>query len=333
MFSYTEYDCATIRPVKTSPASDRLDGCGSLSELILRLAAENDLDETFRIYLRANEDLNRRLGRQVSLESHSLPDRAMAVRRNALRYDAERFWVAEMAGSIAGFGLAIRRRSFWYLAALHVLPQFQGCGVGGKLLRRCLENSPDAGTPPAVLAISESANIVSTGLYARFGLLPQTPVLQLQGPPGPSRQRIEVELRVADSESAGCFDTMDKLTLGETRAEDHECWSTVPSIVPYLIYERDRAAGYIYVDRQGALGPAAVERAELLLPALQAALALPDLQGLAQIRMRLPAEARVSATALLEAGFEFDTGINLFLSSREFGRLDRYLFSGADALF
>jgi hypothetical protein len=42
---------------------------------------------------------------------------------------------------------------------------------------------------------------------------------------------------------------------------------------------------------------------------------------------------RESLAALLSAGFEFDTGINLFLTSCEFGHLDQYLFSGADALF
>jgi GNAT superfamily N-acetyltransferase len=332
---YTEYGHATIPSVRASSISDPSELGKPVMEPVLRLATEGDLTETFRIYLRANQDFNRRLGRQVDLESHSLPDRAMAVRRNALRHDAERFWVAEMAGSTGAFGLAIRRRSFWYLAALHVLPEFQGRGLGTKLLRRCLDgpgNNNDA--PNALLAISESANLVSTALYARFGLLPQTPILQLQGSPGPSIRQSHVELRAADPESArGTFDTMDKLILGEERPEDHECWSTVPSLIPYLIYEFDRIVGYIYVDRQGALGPAAVERPELLLPALEGALSVPDLQSLTQVRMRLPAEARESASALLRAGFEFDTGINLFLSSRQFGRMDCYLFSGADALF
>src|SRR5580692_6314282 len=103
-----------------------------------RLAMEADLEATYQVYIAANDDLNRRIGRQVDLQKHTLPRRALAVRRNALRYDQERFWIAEFNKTIGGFGLAIRRRSFWYLAALHVLPEFQGCGVGSQLVRLCL---------------------------------------------------------------------------------------------------------------------------------------------------------------------------------------------------
>ena len=56
-----------------------------------RLATEADLENTYKVYLDANQDLNRRIGRSVDLEKHTLPTRALAVRRNALRYDAERF--------------------------------------------------------------------------------------------------------------------------------------------------------------------------------------------------------------------------------------------------
>jgi GNAT superfamily N-acetyltransferase len=299
----------------------------------LRLATEADLEETFRIYLSSNRDLNQRLGRNVDIESHSLPARAMAVRRNALLYDQERFWVAEFGGTLGGFGLAIRRRSFWYLAALHVLPQFQGRGVGSKLLRRC-HGDPGKGNPPqSLLCISEAANIVSTGLYSRFGIFPQSVIIQLQGAPR-SLGKAGVTLCQADPRvDQHSFDTMDQLVLGETRPEDHVCWNSVPSLVPYLVHERDQVSGYIYIDRDGALGPAAVKRPDLLLPTISAALTTRDAGHSPVMRIRIPGAARESLAALLSEGFEFDTGINLFLTSRNFGRLDRYLFSGADALF
>lgn len=298
-----------------------------------RLATEADLEATFRIYVRANEDLNRRLGRQVDVERHSLPARAMAVRKNALRYDQERFWVAEFGGCLGGFGLAIRRRSFWYLAALHVLPEFQGRGVGNKLVQRCLGDRDAGDLPRSLLTISESANIVSTGLYSRFGLLPQSVIIQLQGPSKPLGQSGVTLRRVDPTVVQHSLDKMDQLVLGETRPEDHACWNMGATLAAYLVYEQDRVAGYLYIDSEGALGPAAVERPELLLPTISAALETFCADGSKVLRIRIPGAARESLAALLSAGFQFDTGINLFLTSCEFGRLDQYLFSGADALF
>ncbi|MEW5977444.1 MAG: GNAT family N-acetyltransferase [Acidobacteriota bacterium] len=296
-----------------------------------RLAVEADLEETYRIMLRANEDLNRRLGRRVEIEQHSLPSRAMAVRRNGLRYDSDRFWVAEFNGSVAAFGLAIRRRSFWYLAALHVLPEYQSRGVGRELFRRCLGDP--ASLPRLLLTISESVNLVSTGLYARFGLFPDSAIVHLEGT-ARSLGRGGVMLRPVDTKAVqSCLDDMDRLVLGEIRPEDHECWSSVPGLVPYLVHEGDRVVGYIYVDRAGALGPAAVERPDLLCPTLSAALEALGTEGAATVRIRIPGTARDSLAALLAAGFGLDTGINLFLTSCPFGRLAQYLFSGADALF
>lgn len=299
----------------------------------LRLATEADLEETFQIYLDANRDLNRRLGRSIDIESHSLPARAIAVRRNALLFDQERFCVAEFEGTIGGFGLAIRRRSFWYLAALHVLPQFQGLGLGSKLLRRCLGDPGRGNLPQSLLCISDAANIVSTGLYAGAGMFPQTVIIHLQGAPASLGKAGVTLYQAAPRADQHSFDTIDQLVLGETRPEDHACWNSVPSLVPYLVRERDQVSGYIYIDRDGALGPAAVKRPELLLPTISAALTTPDAGHSPVMRIRIPGAARESLAALLSAGFKLDTGINLFLTSREFGRLDQYLFSGADALF
>jgi GNAT superfamily N-acetyltransferase len=301
------------------------------SKLQFRLAREGDVEMTYRIYLRANEDLNRRLGRQVDLETHTLPARALAVRRNGLRYDPERFWVAELDGATVGFGLAISRRSFWYLAAMHVLPECQSRGIGRELFRRCLGDP--AHLPPTLLTISDASNIASTGLYARFGLFPQTAIIYLEGPPKSLGQG-GVVLRAVDvKEAQRYFDQLDQLVLGEVRPEDHYAWSQVSGLVPYLVFEGDRVVGYIYVDRAGALGPAAVEQQNLLCPAISAALELLGAGEAPVARLRIPSTARESLAALISAGFRLDTGIHLFLTSCPFGRLPLYLFSGADALF
>ena len=297
-----------------------------------RRATAADVGATYATYVTANEHLNRQLGRHTDLQKHTLPTRALAVRSNALRHDPDRFWVAEFGDRIVGFGLATRRRTLWYLAALHVLPEFQGQGIGTQLIRRCMGEFAD-GDAPTLLTTSDSANPVSTGMYFRFGLLPQTSIIQLQGQPG-SLGLQQIVLRQASRTTIQDYsDRADKIVLGEARPEDHECWAMVPGMIPYLAYEKDRAIGYIYIDRDGAIGPAAVERPELLPSTLSAALENYASDQSNSVQVRVPSDARETLSALFSRGLNCVTEVRLLLTSRKFGLFDRYLFSGADALF
>lgn len=305
---------------------------GSRPEPHFRLANEDDLRATYRVYVVANEELNLRLGRPSELEKHTLPTRALAVRANAVRHDPNRFWVAEFDGRIGGFGLATRRRTLWYLAALHVLPEFQGQGIGKELVRRCLgELAP--GDSPTLLTTSDSANPVSTGMYLRMGLLPQTAIVQVEGIPRKLGLN-NLTLHPGDTPNAPeYFDRIDREVLGEVRPEDHQCWATIASMVPYFVYERDRLVGYIYADREGALGPAAVQRPELLAGTISAALKTYSAEHSAPVQMRIASDARETLGVLFSHGIDHITEVRLLLTSRKFGLFDRYLFSGADALF
>jgi hypothetical protein len=130
------------------------------------------------------------------------------------------------------------------------------------------------------------------------------------------------------------FGQFDRIVLGgETRPEDHQCWAMAPSMVPYLAYEGDRMVGYIYIDRDGALGPAVVERPELLSPTISTAFETYAAEQSTNVQIRIPSAARECLGPLLSAGFSHVTEIRLWLTSCKFGCFDRYLFSGADALF
>jgi hypothetical protein len=49
--------------------------------------------------------------------------------------------------------------------------------------------------------------------------------------------------------------------------------------------------------------------------------------------MRVPIDARETLNVLFSHGINCVTEVRLLLTSRKFGFFDRYLFSGADALF
>ena len=71
------------------------------------------------------------------------------------------------------------RERLWYLSMLFVLPGFQGAGLGRELLERLLPTDPDI-----VRAVAaDSAQPISNALYAKLGMVPRMPLLNLSGLP------------------------------------------------------------------------------------------------------------------------------------------------------
>lgn len=144
-------------------------------------------------------------------------DPLLALLQHLLSTDPERFLVAirsrpEEAGrareSIVGFGVAVQREHVWFLSQLYVLPEEQGRGVGRGILTQIFPGATGAtgaGAPgdggaaatetgrtpadpslerPGVMATcTDSAQPVSNGLYARFGIVPRVPIFNLVGNP------------------------------------------------------------------------------------------------------------------------------------------------------
>jgi GNAT superfamily N-acetyltransferase len=297
-----------------------------------RLAQEADLATTYEIMVTAANDLNQKLGRAVAVGEHSPPVRAMAVRHAALAHDAEHFWVAEHDGETVGFGLAIRREGLAYLAALHILPEFQSAGIGRELIRRSLLSSDSK--PDLTLTICEAANIASNGLYGRVGLFPVVAIQQLCGPAESRETESGMELRLVRADrTSQIMRSLDRSVFGITRDQDHATWHGVATMSLHLLMDGEAARGYIYVDAAGSLGPAAAESPDLLACAV--ALGLGNLAdaGVKTAHLRVPGTAICVLSMLLDRGFRYEVGVNLLLADRVFGNLENYLFSGADALF
>ncbi len=162
------------------PASlhDRsLDG-EDVTDLVYRRACEKDFERSYEIVVEASRDLDQKRRRGTTRGRIASRARALAFRRNVLRYDAERFWVAESDGELVGSGIATQREQVWYLAALHVIPQFQAQGVGGELPRRCRAASPEESI---LTVVTEAINPASNALYSKRGMFPQTPLIGLEG--------------------------------------------------------------------------------------------------------------------------------------------------------
>ncbi len=294
-----------------------------------RLARIDDAERTFEIVQEAQNDLNRKAGRP---DGHALPaERVIRLRHFCVRYDGDRFWVAEAGGEMIGAAYATLRDDVWYLDALHVVPAFQARKVGSELIRRVM-----AGTGPgtALTVLTDASNPASNGLYMQFGMLPQDSTVTFDGPIGTSPiHHGGFTVRPIDAaRDAGALATLDLATVGFARPTDHEFWLGVPRLEGRMLESEGSVRGYLYVSAGGAIGPIAVADPRDLEAALDHAAAIAAAAGATTLHVRTFGTARGASDWAIRRGLRV-SGIGLMLASRPVGRFEGYVTSGADALY
>jgi len=295
-----------------------------MTSFAYRLAREEDLETTYSVFRTAsNHLLGQRNLPQVPL-SPTPPVRSMAFRRHALLYDTPRFWIAEVDAQPVGFGIATLRAHLWYLAALHVEPEWQGYGLGSELLRRCLAGAEQARDR---LAISDTINPHSNALYARHGLFQRLPLIELSGPT-PTATIAGIKTIARDAVPWDEVDRLDLGTLGITRRVDHEYWLAAEQ-QELVGLSRDHAlVAYGYVSQAG-VGPACAVDDETLGEFILSALTLNSSDTLRAVKLAGTATATIAS--LLRAGFRY-RHVLLLNGSSELNGFDRYAVSVSDAL-
>lgn len=303
------------------------------SMLIYRPAVVADCTSTYDIFLAATDDLRARVNLPAVARTLERRTRALAFRLHALTQDPDGFWVAEAEGRLVGFGISTLRQRVWYLAALHVLPTYQGKGVGRELLRRCLGTSTRGGIIKTT--ISEANQPISNALYAKHGLYQWAPLLSLVGPvPAvPQPAVLATEVVPVHEGSVALLDGLDMAVLGLTRTCDHRLWLHQPDLLGLLVYHRGEVIGYAYFSRSGAIGPVAARSPRELPVVLAHSIRVATGHGAEHFSLPVPGLCRSALSYLLANGFRYGPSINLILASRPFGHLDRYLPSAGDALF
>ena len=320
------------------------------AEVTYRRAEEADLPRAFAVFRAA---LNAYL---VPAGQQPIPDddQQSPTYLHMLRHDAERFWVAEavveelnpsgdrtLSGTgtlsatgtlgvggrqIVGWGSGLLRGDWWFLSSLFVLPEAQGLGVGARLFELA-----GTGAPPgaARATITDSLQPVSNTLYARRGLLPREVLIGFDGRPSerdasPRLGTLAPELLTLASIPE--LREIDAAAAGVERSVDHEFYLTGGGRYGYLFRRRGRPAGYVVLRRDGWVGPVAAVRVRDVEAITAYGIADLEARGFAeQVRAGVTGRCEGAQRAFWEAGLRFSSTPGLLLSSRPFGRLDRYV--------
>ena len=208
----------------------------------LRPAAAEDLPALHAVFTAAIGEVYGRHG----LDPPAPPlEVFVAQQGHVLCHDAERCWVAEHGGRIAGFVSAIARGGDWFLSSLFVEPTAQAAGTGKALLDRAWGEFPRRRT------LTDAIQLVSNGLYARRGLVPVTPALHLGGTPATT-----APLGLVPSvPSAEALRALDFAAYGFDRAVDHAYWGPIARCTLWLA--AGEPAAYAYVFPGDRIGPVA----------------------------------------------------------------------------
>ncbi len=292
---------------------------------MIRPATSADSRATYDVLLEAAGHLAASRGWAPTPWPAEPAERFLAFRASALRHDPGGFWVGESDGRLVAFGIAVQREHVWYLAALHVRPAWQSRGVGAEIVRRAL----GAAGPDSLLTVGADArNPVSQALYGRFGMFPETPLVEISGPATAG----DLSMLRPGAPPAENLAAIDRAVLGVARPQDHEFWQGVRSLRAFSVVRDGRIVGYAYIEEAGAIGPVGVLDPADLAPAVEAAVAAAAELGAATARVRIPGVARPAVRALLARGWRYGDAVTLVLTSGTWGSWDRYVTSGADAL-
>jgi GNAT superfamily N-acetyltransferase len=223
-------------------------------------------------------------------------DPLVALLAHLLATDPERFLVAVRPppsgggrDQIIGFGIAAQREHVWFLSQLYVLPHEQGHGIGRALLTQILPSLPadgslaaagaagaafeHAGATPGILAMcTDSAQPVSNGLYARFGIVPRVPVFNLVGTPNPSAlARLPAGIEAVpfgSTDPTAALASIDRAILGYAHEADHAFLRTTGRTGYVYRSEDGEPIGYGYSSEAGRFGPVALLDETLTAPVL-----------------------------------------------------------------
>lgn len=236
---------------------------------------------------------------------------------------AAEWWVAdaEDGKGIVGYARSIERGGLFELTEFFVAPGHQSRGLGAALIARAF---PDGrGDVRAIIATTE---VRALGRYYRTGTAARFPSFTLIGTPAShADDEMPIEAVRADASDGAIATIVDiERSVLEFPRGAGEIGALLGAREGWL-YRRDEAVvGFAFVGRSGAGPITALDPAHQpdILRHVETRAA--DL-GVERLEFEVPGVNEVAMRHLLGRGFRIDDWFNLLLTSRPFGRFDRFI--------
>jgi GNAT superfamily N-acetyltransferase len=287
------------------------------AQLNLRKGTLSDNRAAFDVSMLAMKDLFLRQGYEWKLEPAAFW-KVMEPFVIHLAEHAAEWWIAEdpADGKVIGYARSVERDGLFELSELFVRPDKQSAGLGRLLLEKAFPSG--RGQVRAIIATNDVrglARYYGAGTAARFVMF------SLTGQPRRTAARNTEALRVGP-EGISEFAEMERAIVGYARHADY----------PWLLKNREiyryrnagRTVGFGCFSETGQ-GPIVVLEPDEQPAVLQHFATLAQSRGMESISFQVPSINVVVMHELLERGYKMDTPPGLLMSSRDFGRFDRFV--------
>ena len=294
-----------------------------------RQAEPDDHAKTYDIVTRAMQEFRGRHNFSFPRASAIQPT-DLALRQYAHEFHRGSYWMSEDAERAIGFGLAVRNEGRWYLIALHVLPEYQGRGVGQRLLELTLSTSDRASDALCVLA--DSIQPVSTAMYIRAGMLPWIPTFEWEGAMPNAGPEPPEGASFRSGASPRELDEIDREVLGIRRPREHLFWLEKRGLEVEILSRNGSPAGYVYFSEKGEIGPAAATAEAMMEPLALRAVRMSKDRGADHVKLKIPGHSPALQSVAASLGLRVQAPASTLLASRPLWPLGHYLLSGSDSL-
>jgi GNAT superfamily N-acetyltransferase len=285
----------------------------------LRRGTPDDSRAAFEVFLAAVGDLTRRQGVPWEPDPEELWDELTPM-LDFLAHHAAEWWVAEADddGAVIGHARSAERGGMFELTELFVHPDRQSKGLGADLMAHAFPNGRgDVRVIIATTDVRAQARYYAAGTAARF------PIVALEGEPHPVAPDPAVEIvRIGPGDDLGPLVEIERAVIEFDRGDEFR-W-LLGQREGYL-YRRDgRPIGFSFVSKGGSGPIAALEPSDMVPILGHVETRLAELE-VKQLSLEIPMINEVAMRHLIARGMRMDTFITLFMSSRPFGRFDRFI--------
>lgn len=287
---------------------------------VVRRATDADSRRAFDVFLASARDLTARQNVPWDPEPEQQWTR-MRYLFDRLATHAAEWWIAEdpATGEALGYARSVERGGLFELAEFFVHPERQSAGVGAALLDRAFPTGRGE-----VRAIIATTDLRAQARYYRSGCAARFPIAGMLG--APSAMTLDPALEIVplapDSPDLETVREIERDVLEFDRGGELR-W--LAELREGFLYRRaGHPIGFAFVSRAGTGPIAAVDatqQPEILAHVETRAAEL----GVEELGLELPMVNEVAVRHLLDRGFRFDPFYTFLMSSRPFGRFDRYV--------